>query len=502
MKTTAFDLGKFTSYRDCPDQYEPAYIRSSRAVKVTETETTVTIAIAESSRREAGSFLESFHTPKQVEFITVPDSIFTEFIGNVIEAGTDMLDSTPFAASEKKTSDFSLNDISPSSPVINIINAICLEAIRRNASDIHIGPFENILRIRFRLDGVLHTVKTLPASLFPSIASRIKIMSNLNIMEQRQPQDGRMHVTIGSEAYDLRVSIVPIVHGESIVLRFFNVHGSIMTLENLGFYPQDLEMLRRAVKIPNGLVLATGPTGSGKTTTLHALIREMDYETKNIITIEDPIERVLHEINQIQVNYEINLTFENMLRRVLRQDPNVIMVGEIRDTETAELALRAALTGHILLSTLHTNDSISAVSRLTNMGIEPFLIASVLRYVIAQRLVRKICPRCKKEIPTPASFKKLQKKAGVHSDTVYEEQGCEHCNYTGFSGRTVVAEIFAVNNEIEKMICDHKSRPEITDYVLNNGMITMELSAIRKVTEGITTINEIMREALICNTVA
>ncbi|MDR1748230.1 MAG: GspE/PulE family protein [Spirochaetaceae bacterium] len=500
-----FNLEDFTGYKECPNQYEPAYIRSSKAVKISETETLITVAIAQTMMTETAPFLESFHAPKNVNFIAVPDTIFTEFIGNVVETDSDALTKKGFTPSRETDRDFSLNDISPSSPVINIINAICLEAIRRNASDIHIQPLEQSLRIRFRLDGVLQTVKTLPAALFPSIASRIKIMANLNIMEQRQPQDGRMHVTIHSEPHDLRVSIVPVIHGESIVLRFFNVHGSVMSLEKLGFYSRELDTLRRAVTIPNGLVLATGPTGSGKTTTLHSLISEMDCRTKNIITIEDPIERLLPDINQIQVNYDINLTFENMLRRVLRQDPNVIMVGEIRDTETAELAVRAALTGHILLSTLHTNDSISAISRLTNMGIEPFLIASVLRYVIAQRLVRKVCNHCKKEVPTPPFFQELQfpelqKNVGSIPDTVFEETGCDLCNHTGFSGRTVVAEILTVDTELEKIISSNKSPAEIMEYAASTGMQTIRTCAIQKVTQGITTINELFREALICNT--
>jgi type II secretory ATPase GspE/PulE/Tfp pilus assembly ATPase PilB-like protein len=488
-------LDTLARYKECQNQYELTYIRSARAVKISETQDTITIAIAEPMRDTTEPFLKSFHASKKVTFFYVQDTIFTEFIGNCIETDSASLSQKGFTPSRETEGDFSLNDISPSSPVINIINAICLEAIRRNASDIHIQPLEQSLRIRFRLDGVLQTVKDIPPSLFPDISRRIKIMANLNIMEQRQPQDGRMHVTINNEPHNLRVSIVPVIHGESIVLRFFNIKDSIMTLENLGFHSRDLNTLKNALHIPNGLVLATGPTGSGKTTTLHSLIRQMDCQTKNIVTIEDPIERAIPDINQIQVNFDIGITFDSMLRRVLRQDPNVIMVGEIRDSETAELAVKAALTGHILLSTLHTNDSISAIPRLINMGIEPFLIASTLRYVIAQRLVRKVCDYCKKEIPTPLFFRK---KNASSPESLFQETGCPKCNYTGFSGRTVIAEILTIDSQVEKMITARAAHQQILNYAIDSGMETMENCAVKKVAQGVTTINELLRESLIC----
>jgi type II secretory ATPase GspE/PulE/Tfp pilus assembly ATPase PilB-like protein len=494
MNEKTFDIAQFTSYKDCPGQYETTYIRSSGAVKVSENDTTVTVAVAESKAQSTALFLQEYHAPKTVIILTVSDSSFAEFIGR-LEVDTTI--SNTIATTDDDAL-FSLNAISASSPVVNIINAVCLEAIRRNASDIHIEPLDSNMRIRFRLDGVLHTVKTLPKSLFQSIANRIKIMANLNIMEQRQPQDGRMRVSLGEDSHDFRVSIVPVNAGESIVLRFFNTKNELLTLKELGFSPFALDALEKAVHIPNGLVLATGPTGSGKTTTLHAVLHEMNSETEHIITIEDPIERVLSGINQIQVNYEINLTFDNLLRRILRQDPNVIMVGEIRDTETADLALRAALTGHILLSTLHTNDSISSISRLENMGIEPFLIASVLRYVTAQRLVRKVCPHCKKEMPIPDFFKTLQKKYGIsEAHILFQETGCAQCNYTGFTGRTVIGEIFVVDSEIETMISEKRPMSEITSYAQKHGMETLESDAVKKVSAGITTLGEVIREAIL-----
>lgn len=503
MNKETFDISTFTEYKHCPQQYTRTFIRSAKAVKIKETETSIDIAIAESMMNETGSYLKSFHGTKTVQCVSVPETAFSEFIGNILEVDSSELNSSAFSLSHKTSDKFLLDSISDSSPITNIINSIFLQAIRRNVSDIHIQPLDTDIHIRFRLDGVLHTVQRLPKSIAGSIVQRIKIMAHLDITEQRQPQDGRMDVTIqterSAESHSLRVSIVPVKHGESIVLRFFNIQTSAMTLEHLGFYPEEFALLQQASKIPNGLILATGPTGSGKTTTLHALIQMMNTETQNIITIEDPIERVLPNVNQIQVDYGINITFDNMLRRVLRQDPNVIMVGEIRDTETAELALRAALTGHVIFSTLHTNDSISAISRLSNMGIEHFLIASVLRYVIAQRLVRTLCSHCKIKKTVPDFFRSLQKKYNITSNCIYEKNGCEHCSFTGYAGRTVIAELFIINNDLEKMISEQKSAAKINSYTQHNGMKTLEFCAVRKASDGITSIEEILREGLLCS---
>ena len=384
-----------------------------------------------------------------------------------------------------------------SAPVVNIINAICIEAIRLESSDIHIEAHADSVHIRYRIDGVLRSVKKIDKSVFLTISNRVKIMANLNPLEQRLPQDGRMSVSIEKSTIDLRVSIIPVANGESIVLRIFNTSAKLRTLDELGFYPHDLDAIKTAVKQPFGLILLTGPTGSGKTTTLHALIASLPIPELKIITIEDPVEQLIPGVNQVQVNDEINLSFDGMLRRVLRQDPNVIMVGEIRDTPTAELALRSALTGHLILSTLHTNDSVSVITRLENMGLDPYLIAAVLRCSVAQRLVRKVCPLCRKKVSINKQVKSLLLKYKVTGDVMYESEGCPDCEYTGYKGRTVIGEVFTMNKNIEEMIASRKPLADIARYAAaHTGMGSMAKNALQKTVDGITTLREIEREVL------
>ena len=464
-----FKITSFSKYEDIPNQYSDDFIKKSKCVKVSE-EDNIVFVVCSSDSRGNNDFLNEIHYPKTVKFEYVKDSEFSEFVGNFVEKGNKEKET------EKRTERYSLEDINQTAPVVNIINAICLEAVRKNVSDIHIQCEETKVRIRFRVDGVLHTVKELDKSLFPSLVSRIKVMSNLNIMENRLPQDGRMSVVAEGVNYDFRVSVVPVTKGQSIVLRLFNINKSIMHLDELGFSEETLTLLRKSLRLPNGLILMTGPTGAGKTTTLHSMIEEMDKEHLKIISIEDPVERQLQNVDQIQVNESIGLTFESILRRVLRQDPDVIMIGEIRDKATAELAIRASLTGHLILSTLHTNDSVSAVTRLENLGIEPYLIGSVLKLSSAQRLVRKICPICSSK--------------GI-------AVGCEQCNFTGYKGRTAISECFEVNSEIEKIISERKGDEELRNKLSSENFITLKDDAKRKVSLKETTFEEISREALV-----
>ncbi|MBP3708984.1 MAG: type II/IV secretion system protein [Treponema sp.] len=493
MDTFEFTVASYRTYRECPDQYKDAYIRSACAVKISETDDEVRVAVACSRMEDTGNYLISFHAPKKVVLVAVGDGDFAEFIGNIVDADAAL----GGEAQGNATGAFELESISESAPVVNIINALCLEAVRRGASDIHIQGEESSMRIRFRIDGVLQTVRTMDKSLFAGIASRIKIMASLNIMEQRQPQDGRMQVSAEGVSLDFRVSFVPTAYGESIVLRIFNAQKHALSLDELGFSSDRHALLKKALSIPNGLILATGPTGSGKTTTLHALLRGMDREALKIITIEDPVERVLEHVDQIQVNESIGLTFDSMLRRVLRQDPDVIMVGEIRDSATAELAVRAALTGHVILSTLHTNDSVSAVTRLKNMGIEPYLVSSVLKYALAQRLVRKVCPHCAKTVPLTAEMKALQKKFGVAGTKMKAAVGCEQCSFTGYAGRTVVSEVFEIGEDVALLIDKEKSDAELRSRAAKNGMKMLAEDAVRKILAGVTTLEEAKREALV-----
>lgn len=487
-----FILTDFINFHECIGQYKIPFIRSSGAVKIKEDDKTVWVAVSESREIRTKELLENYHAPKKLEIIKVSDKDFSEFCGTVLEQNSEHI-----MEKSQSGSSFLLEDFSASAPVVAILNAVFLEAIRKKASDIHIEPTLDYIAVRFRLDGVLHTVRKLDKNLAAGLSSRIKVMADLNIMETRLPQDGRLQVSVERTTLDFRVSVIPVALGESIVLRLFNVDNSIAKLDVLGLNDSHVRMLKEHSRLPNGLILVTGPTGSGKTTTLHSMIREMDAASLKIITIEDPVERVLDGINQIQIQDDIELSFDTMLRRVLRQDPNVIMVGEIRDTVTAELALRSALTGHLILSTLHTNDSVSAITRLENMGLQRYLIAAVLRSVLAQRLVRRVCCFCAKEAALPVHLKRAIKTYGIEKPRHVVACGCEKCNFTGYSGRVAVSELLNVEDEIADMIGCGASVHEVYACAEQKGMITLKEDALRKVCAGITTYAEVKREVLI-----
>ena len=473
-------------------QYSKEFISHRGAVKIRETANEVHIAICDGSDAQLRHDLINFHNPKKTKFFSISKAELAAFIGEI-----SSIDPVLNPAAQVKERLIPLDAISEGAPVVNIINAICIEAIRLESSDIHIEAHEDSVCIRYRIDGVLRTVKKIDKSVFATISNRVKIMANLNPLEQRLPQDGRMSVSIENNNVDLRVSIIPVASGESIVLRIFNSSAKLLSLDELGFDEQDLKAIKTAIKQPFGLILLTGPTGSGKTTTLHALIAGLPIPDLKIITIEDPVEQLIPGVNQVQINDEIKLSFDGMLRRVLRQDPNVIMVGEIRDTATAELALRSALTGHLILSTLHTNDSASVITRLENMGLEPYLIAAVLRCSVAQRLVRKICPSCKKSVTVKKQVKTLLTKHNLTANTVYEGSGCPDCDYTGYKGRTIISEVLTIDKKIEDMIIRQKPLADIVRYAAEHtGMGSMAKNALQKVIDGITTFNEAEREVL------
>jgi type II secretory ATPase GspE/PulE/Tfp pilus assembly ATPase PilB-like protein len=390
--------------------------------------------------------------------------------------------------------------------VIKLVNQIILEAHQRRATDIHIEPFHKKLNIRYRVDGILYDVNV-PHEIeqfFSAIVSRLKIMSQLNIVERRLPQDGRASVKIGEETLDLRISIIPTRHGESIVIRILPT-SMLLSLESLGLNPDELNILRGLIKKPHGIILVTGPTGSGKTTTLYASLSEIKSSENKILTIEDPIEYDIEGISQIQVIPKIGFTFAQGLRSVLRHDPDVLMVGEIRDFETAELAIRSALTGHLIFSTLHTNDAPGGVARLLNIGIEPYLVASSLEAFIAQRLVRLICPECKvldEDMPKDMLsniLKEISKsRTGLNNIKeqdikIYKGKGCKACNFTGFKGRTAIYEILVVDKVIRSLILNKQSTERIRDEMIKQGMNTLRLSGWQKVLEGVTTPEEIIR---------
>ena len=387
-----------------------------------------------------------------------------------------------------------LLELKDEAPVIKLLNALLLEAVKERASDIHIEPYERELEVRFRVDGILKRLLTPPKIIHEALISRIKILANLDIAEKRLPQDGRIRVVVGGKDIDIRVSIIPTFFGERAVLRILDRMKGIMSLEELGLSDKKLERFSSILTRSNGIILVTGPTGSGKTTTLYGSLLKIYSEEKNIITIEDPVEYQIKGVGQIQVNPKINLTFAAGLRSILRQDPDIIMVGEIRDRETAEIAVQASLTGHLVLSTLHTNDAPSALTRLLDMDIEPFLVASSLTGVLAQRLVRKNCSFCSEPVKLSVEEKEKLKALGYHNiDVVYQGSGCPECRGKGYLGRTGIFELLLVDEEIKNLIITKQDARTIKEKAVANGMETLLDDGISKVKEGLTTLEEVLR---------
>jgi general secretion pathway protein E/type IV pilus assembly protein PilB len=369
-----------------------------------------------------------------------------------------------------------------------------LEAIQRRASDIHVEPLEKRFRVRYRIDGVLIEVENPPKRLQLSIISRLKIMANISIAEKRIPQDGRIQIAVGGKQLDLRVSSLPTVHGESIVMRILDKEGLTLGLPELGFLTDDATTFEKLITLPDGILLVTGPTGSGKTTTLYGCLHYINKPDRKIITVEDPVEYQLNGINQVPVRTEVGMTFASALRAMLRQAPNIVMVGEIRDLETAEIAINASLTGHMVFSTLHTNDAPGAVTRLIDIGVKPFLVSTSLRAVMAQRLVRKICRHCQRPyVPNSKELRALNiNPAQAANATFFKGDGCGQCNSTGYRGRMGIFEIFVVNEEVQKMIYEHVGTARLREKARSLGMRTMREDGARKVTAGLTTIEEVV----------
>ena len=380
-------------------------------------------------------------------------------------------------------------------PIIKLVNTMIVEAFRMGASDIHLEPLAARFRMRYRIDGVCHEQKSPPRRLQASVISRLKIMSEMDIAEKRVPQDGRIQANVGGKSIDLRVNCLPTTHGESIVMRLLDKEGLKLGLGQLGFLADDQQTFEKLIQLPDGILLVTGPTGSGKTTTLYSCLNYINKPDRKIITVEDPVEYLLEGINQVQVQTAVDLTFANALRAMLRQAPNVVMLGEIRDYETASIAINASLTGHLVFSTLHTNDAPSAVTRLTDIGVKPFLIASATRCLMAQRLVRKICPKC--EAPTEPEKSELL-ALGLDPDNIKDPnfqagKGCDKCNGTGYKGRFGLFEVFVVDDESRKMIVNKVTTTELRGRAREVGMRTLREDGARKAVAGMTTANEVLR---------
>ena len=388
-----------------------------------------------------------------------------------------------------------LLDDTSDAPIIKLVNHIISQSIKARASDIHFEPYQNSFTVRYRVDGILYDLLTPPKWIQPALISRIKVMAKMNIAEKRLPQDGRFEVKIGDQDIDVRVSTIPTAFGERLVLRLLNKSGSLLELQDLGLSPGRLQLLQRLVTSPNGIMLNTGPTGSGKTTTLYAILSSINGPNINIITIEDPIEYQIKGISQIQVNPKIELTFARGLRSIVRQDPDVILVGEIRDRETAEIAVQSALTGHLVFSTLHTNDSASAITRLVDMGVEPFLISSSILAVVAQRLVRVLCTDCRRAyIPNPLYLKSIGISPDQFKDhRVYKAAGCENCFNTGYRGRAGIFEIMVLTERLKSLILKTFDSNRIKNEAVQQKMRTLRQDGMQKVLQGVTTIEEVLR---------
>jgi general secretion pathway protein E len=421
-------------------------------------------------------------------FDVLKEDSTTSVIENLEESDFEIL-SSPITETED------ILDMANEAPIIRLVNTVIKQAIEDRASDIHIEPFEKDLIIRFRIDGILYNMFTPPKKYQAAIISRIKIMSNLNIAENRLPQDGRIQLKVGGKDIDIRVSVFPTYYGERIVLRLLNKSDMKFDLDSLGFSKDSLSIFNELIKKTHGIILVTGPTGSGKTTTLYSVLTRLNTYDVNILTVEDPIEYQLHGVGQMQVKPKIDLTFAAGLRSILRQDPDIIMVGEIRDLETAEIAIQAALTGHRVFSTIHTNDAASGITRLLDMGVEPFLIASSVNAFLAQRLVRTICPHCKQSYkPDTVVLKDLGiKSSQIQGKKLYKGKGCEKCINTGYLGRSGIYELLPITNDIRKLIMEHADAVSKKEKAIANGMKTLLQDGIEKALQGLTTLEEVLR---------
>ena len=475
----------------------PAYLaRRYKVIPVVSDETTLKVAMSDPFDIETLDSLR-YVLKRNVEgMVAAPDEIaiaLDHYYGREEMSIEDMLTKGEKAESVLSGVE-SAEEEDEDAPIIKLVHLIILEAQRSRASDIHLEPMEKRFRIRYRIDGVLHEIENPPKRLQAVVLSRIKLMAGMKISEKRVPQDGRIAVTVGGEELDLRVSSVPASHGESIVMRLLSKKGLDLGLPKLGFFSDDQQTFERLIASPDGILLITGPTGSGKTTTLYAVLNSLNRPDRKIITVEEPVEYQLSGINQVSVRDDIGMGFPVVLRAMMRQAPNIIMVGEIRDPETAEIAITAALTGHLVFSTLHTNDAPSAVTRLLDIGVQPFLLASSLRATIAQRLVRVICEKCKEEsTPSDLSLRILGDQAAQFKNAkVYAGKGCNACVHTGYKGRKGIFEIFLINDEVRTMIYNRLSADELRSRARAMGMRTLREDGIRKVLAGITTLDEVL----------
>ncbi len=475
--------------------------RKYGVVPVYRTEDSVTVALSDPMGYDTVDSLR-YVLKMNVEAVVAPraevkaaiDKLYPEEFENVYGSMSD----NDIDVSEKVKSDSGSDAVDTDAPVIRLVSMIIMEACKMHASDIHLEPMERHFRVRYRIDGVLRQMESPPKRLQAAILSRVKIMSNMKISEKRIPQDGRIQVRVQGRDLDLRVSSVPTNHGESIVMRILDKQNLSLGLPQLGFLSDDQNKFERLIKLPDGVLLVTGPTGSGKTTTLYACLGQINLPDRKIITVEDPVEYQMSGINQVQVNKDVGLDFTAALRSILRQAPNIVMIGEIRDHETADIAMEAALTGHLVFSTLHTNDAPSAVTRLLDIGVKPFLVASAVRAAMAQRLVRAICDKCREEYtPTERELKMLGAiSKNAITSKMYKGKGCAACSQSGCKGRKGIFEIFQIDDTIQRLIFDHSPATVLRARAREMGMRTLREDGLLKVASGMTTLEEVLRATM------
>ncbi|MEZ5599867.1 MAG: type II secretion system ATPase GspE [Candidatus Competibacteraceae bacterium] len=476
------------------------FLKESRAIPLFEDEQGLTVAMANPTDDYVLAALR-LATGKAVwPRVAMPsewEAAFERLYGSGRSAMGQIVDSIGLADNLTDEEQIQhLKDLASEAPVIRLVNLMTARAVESRASDIHIEPFENRLKIRYRVDGVLREVESPPSRLSAAVISRIKIMAKLNIAERRLPQDGRIQLRAQGKEIDLRVSTVPTLYGESVVMRILDKASVVLDFAKLGFSPRTLKRFLDVLHLPHGIILVTGPTGSGKTTTLYTALQTINTPERKILTVEDPVEYQLEGVNQIQVKAQINLTFANALRAIVRQDPDVIMIGEMRDVETAGIAVQSALTGHLVLSTLHTNDAAGSITRLLDMGVEDYLLTSTINGILAQRLVRLLCTQCRQPypaLPELADELRLHRFSDTRDITLYKSVGCEQCGGTGYRGRAAIMEFLVMSDPLRRMVLKHADAGELQAAAQKEGMDTMYEDGLRKAVAGLTTIEEVLR---------
>jgi general secretion pathway protein E len=477
------------------------FLRESRALPLHEGETELALAMADPTDAYTVSAFEMVTGRKVMPRVAIPTELEAALerlygagksaLGQIVGGDLEARDDLGFDADIQQ-----LKDLASEAPVIRLVSLIITNALEMRASDIHVEPFENRLIVRYRIDGVLHEIESPPKRMSAPVISRIKIMANLDIAERRLPQDGRIRLRIQGKEIDLRVSTVPTMHGESVVMRILDKGGVALDFNRLGFQADTLAAFLKVLFEPHGILLVTGPTGSGKTTTLYTALDRLNKPDVKILTVEDPVEYQMAGINQIQVKPQIDLTFANALRSIVRQDPDVIMIGEIRDLETAQIAVQSALTGHLVMSTVHTNDAASTVNRLLDMGVDDYLLTSTVIGILAQRLVRTLCPVCRESyvaLPELVDELGLRKFADSDEITLYHAKGCKECANTGFLGRICILEMLPMTDPLRTLVMRHANSNELRTEAIKGGMVTMYEDGMRKAISGITTFEEVLR---------